>query len=187
MMKILRKVCVADTPYALLLYLMMMPMEEIECTKFITSSILSPNITKKLPNKCLNYYGFDIGNDWRKLLEVRIRRFIDYPSILWSKVYAQDHLRISAQVIGIKMYTLIADGPDYLYNYSLRSQPAFETLSARSKKESIKNFLAFFGTMFNKEFGNNIHCVNRWVVSKKDVELLKSQNIRYTYNFAVFF
>lgn len=180
-MRLLKNICVVDTPYALLQYLLMQPMEEIERTKFITSSILSQNITNKLPNNCLRYYGFDIRNNWRKLLNIRIRRIYEYPSIAWSKVYAQDHLRISAQVIGRHQYTLIADGPDYLNNYLLRSSPVFEEIKAVSIKDYIKNFLAFSGTIFNHEYGYNNQCVNRWVVSANDAQLLAHNNIRHTY------
>ena len=179
-MKFLRNICLVDTPYALALYLLMMPMEEIERTKFITSSILDRQITEKLPNKCLNYYGFNIGNDWKKLLKVRLLRFYEYPSIFWSKVYAQDHLRISAQVIGKKNYTLIADGPYFLYNYSNCPRPAFDMVSPRSIIGKIKYSLAFGRTIFNKEYGQNQQCANRWLTTAIDAETYFVANRKYT-------
>lgn len=162
----IKNICLVDTPFALSLYLLKMPLDEIMCTKFITSGSISKMVTDMLPNRCIVYENYEPSTTWQNLLKVRIDRFIRFPYIYWSKVYAQDHLSLSAQVIGKKQYTLIADTPNGFYNWSVCAYQPHDFPIGSTWRSKIKNMLVYGGTMFGKMYGTNNQCVQRWLVGE---------------------
>lgn len=180
-MRCIRNTCLVDTPFALALYLLRMPLNEILRTKFITGGSIDKSITDLLPNKCISFPSYSIRDDWRQLLRLRLQKVLLFPSIYWSHLYAQDHLFISAQIIGRKRYTLIADAPNGYVAWEKCAYPPFNRPQGISLKQKIKIWLAFGGTMYNHKFGTNRQCVNRWVTSKEDMasSYIRQKNHEY--------
>jgi len=166
----IRNICLVDTPYALLLFLLKMPMEEILHTKFITGFYLNKSITRKLPNNCVTFLIAFVEVDPKQLMKVRLTKLFKMSYIYAADIYAQDHLPFSAQIIGRRKYTLIADSPHYLtIQEGMISQPFEYIMPKATVKTYIKSFLAYYGTMYGRKYGTNNQCVNRWITTKDDL------------------
>ena len=159
--------CIVDTTYTLFLYLLYQNQEDIERTMFFVGDAISDDIAAQLPN-CVkistnkeDYEGKE--NLWR----IRWNLFWKYHlAICCTKIYAQDHLRFSSQLICGLKYTLLEDGPRTFTankdNDIFRKRPPLDLKTTLWIK-------IFIGTIHGYEFGRNRQCVNRIISSAEDI------------------
>lgn len=180
-MRYIRNICLVDTPYALSVYLLKMSMDDILHTKFITSGSLSPCIITHLPNGCISYWNYEPIASWKQLVKVRIDRLIKYPYLFSSNLYAQDHLALSAQIIGRKNYTMIPDSPNCFETWEGSPLQPHDYPMCNNWIKRIKNWLSYQDTMYNHMYGTNNQCINRWVINKSDAKTkyLKNRSFEY--------
>lgn len=114
-MKDKRFVCIVDTVYALLLFLLISPDEAINRTVFYFSDGIDHKIREKVN---ANYIKVNTNIICRfiNILKLRIRSF--FHPLNHSLIYCQDHLYISGALIGLKSYYLLEDG---LSNYTRKN------------------------------------------------------------------
>lgn len=172
-------ICLVDTPYALSIYLLKMSMDDIRQTKFFTSGSVNFRVLDKLPNGCISYWNYEPIASWKQMVKVRIDRLFKYPYIFWAKLYAQDHLAMSAQLIGRKNYTLVPDSPTCFETWEGSPlQPHCYPISDNWTRR-IKNWLSYKHTMYHQMYGTNEQCINRWIVNESEAETTYVKNKRY--------
>ncbi len=164
-MKILRNICLVDTPYALSIYLLKMPMEDIEKTLFFVGDSIDSRIAEKLPHY-VSIRNQSAKNDWKYMSWLRVYKYLKCLLYPFAKLYIQDHLYIASQFIGRYKYTNIPDGPDC---YSTWEKSPYQPWvpSPKSLKQIIKNFLSH-GAMYDLKYGMNNQCINRWVMNQRE-------------------
>lgn len=120
--------CITDTPYTLLLYLLYCKEEDIKTTFFLLGDNISDEICSKLPH-CYHYSTLRI-NQWLAKLQqygrlYRLFRlyYLKWLYYRWIKIcktpwytkyrdiFCIDHIEISSVIIGNRNYTLIEDSP----------------------------------------------------------------------------
>lgn len=106
-------ICIVDTVYALLVFLLISPEEVINRTVFYFSDGIDYKIRKKV---CANYIKVDTNIICRfiNILRLRVQSFFCISPLSNTLIYCQDHLYISGALIGLKPYYLLEDG---LSNY----------------------------------------------------------------------
>ena len=166
-----KNVCIVDTPYALLQYLLKIDIAGIESTLFCVGKQLHPDITRQLPH--VKYFGVD-DNKWTHFtfrlffkMKCMWARFL---YVRGARIYAQDHLHFSAQLIAHDGYTLMEDGPYVWKNNKDRlNQKA-------SLYEKIGVFIVY-GPVFLKNFGRSSQCQNRWVSTTVDADIYRQEGV----------
>lgn len=179
-MKILRNICLVDTPYALSIYLLKMPMEEIHSTMFFVGEAVNINIATKLPHYVL-VKNQSVKDDWKYMSWLRIYKYLKCWSYSFARIYIQDHLYISSQFIGPYKYINLPDGPQCYGIWEKGpykpQKPIYGIMSMKSK---IKMFLSR-GNTFGLMYGSNDQCVCRWVTSLHDIESIYIKGKNYEY------
>ena len=169
-----RYTCIVDTPYALALYLLKMDCEAISRTFFCVGKNLSQEIVDSLP-QARRFYVDQHRSRVARLI-FRIKCFWCHVLFIRdSKVYGQDHLVCSSQLICRKKYTLIEDGPR---TYSMNKD-----LPGRSVLNVTNLFLKMAlymlnGSIYLKSFGRNGQCENRWVTTGEDADLYQRDGVK---------
>ena len=156
---------IADTVYSLLLYLLMMDMEQIQETRFFFGGAIS----RAIPTTSDKYLGevYRIDNYKLRRSNVFVRCFYRFRmwfvylrKIAGTKIYAQDHLTFSQPLICGAKYTLLEDGPGCYTNHYLRP---FRNSFLRSLVVWVT-----WGRIQGGIFGANNQCVNRIVTQQSD-------------------
>lgn len=174
-----KNTCIVDTVYALLLYVLMTKDEDIKHTIFFIGDAVPSTVDRALPN--IIRISTD-KNNYRtraqlikfKLLALYYRFFF----ILGTKVFAQDHLIFSPQLIGYNSYTLVEDCPGFYWPQNYES--VFPLLQRpKSFKKKISR-LVKYGVLFGQTWGRNKQCIDRWVTMGISLQSEHLRGVRYT-------
>lgn len=159
-------ICIVDTTYSLLLYLLKMDLKEIQSTMFFVGDTIHQDIRESLPN---GIYLPTNHRDWITKIRFRFKRYVLWHGFSKVHIYAQDHIEHADILIGNNDYTLIEDAPKS-YTQVLKSPcKPFVPNKGDSLKRRIKYFLSH-SSIYGKTFGTNEHCINRWVTEKSDFQ-----------------
>ena len=172
----IRNICIVDTAYTLSLYLLYMPMSDIQATLFFVGGTINSTIRNKLPN--VVYLSPDKCN-WKTNLLFQIAKYFRWPCFLWSSIYAQDHIAYSDILIGRKNYTFIEDSPG---TFSQLDSVSFLRPSKHERGENFKRRFKYWcsHTSINGQtFGTNNQCVNRIITFPNDVNTKYIKNKPY--------
>jgi len=170
-----KNTCIAETTYALFLYLIYTPLKDIYQTHFFIGGGVPADTIRALPNSISIRDAFDT-NDLSAFKKYCIKKF--RWQIIFTKVFAQDHMDYCPGLIGYSPYTFIEDGSGffsyYKYNNIFSQKP-----KSIFHKSSIRNILRF-GPVYGRNSGRSILCTNRLVTNIDDLQsdLLKGR--KYT-------
>lgn len=156
-----KNVCIVDTVYALLLYLLYIDEGDIKNTFFYFGN----GIPKGIRDKLSNHYFFDR----KKLLNrffiwpfitLRMRTIFSWKFLKSSKIYAQDQLCFSYFIIGNRKYTYIEDAP-YIFSLFVKSKLYKDMNLYWNTNVKIKQLLnIIIGKTFKKYAANNKLCTD---------------------------
>ena len=161
--------CIVDTSYALFLYLLMCDDGDWNRTFYFVGDGIDDSLRQKLSkvvyfpsNKHNMYATFYL----RLLIKIRAL-FWRFRYVGFSKIYAQDHLYYSSQLIGKQKYVLIEDAPG---SYSMCETSIHKNIIPlpRGKRSRIRRLIEW-GPIYGLYFGRNAQCINRWVTSPDDL------------------
>jgi hypothetical protein len=107
------RVCIVDTVYTLLVYLLYSSEDELEKTFYFFGDGIHESIRKRFNN----HYYFDISKKFNRnklwlILSLRIGGYFRWPFLKRAKIMGHDHLVYSPYIIGKRNYTYIEDGPN---------------------------------------------------------------------------
>ena len=160
------RLCVLDTPYSLLVYLVYSSEDDIKNTFFV----FGKNMSKGL-EKYINVYYI---TETQSLLNKRTFRWLYYRYIKYFKLpiinkgttlFCHDHLPFSSVIISNNNYTMIEDSPDICSNYINGKMHERILKSRKSIKNKLYNFL--YGNLYDKVFAENAQC-DSILMTKKD-------------------
>jgi len=149
---IVKRVCMVDSLYTLLIYLLISSRDEIEHTYFFTTNQHPRDLLERLPGR---YHAFDYYSRNKKtsrarylsLIAIRWLSRLRWPFLLWAPLYGQDHVFFSYGLVGYRKMTVLEDG---LGNYIEHKQSPL-----RWKK--LQSFL--FGPLYTSLwYGRNDRC-----------------------------
>jgi hypothetical protein len=178
-----QRVCIVDTVYTLLLYLVYSTEKEINATFFFFGKGIHKTIQKELAN----YYFFQGNKKVNKFLYiiymiifVWIGKKIRWPFLKKAKIFCLDHVYFTPYIIGSKSYTLLEDGP-----YSFKLTKLFLDNLLRNKNSlsrKIYNFKEqllsiFVSKIFGHYLGNNELCQEIIITENEIVPYLKGKKI----------
>ena len=161
-MKITR-VCISDSIYSLLFYLLFSSEEEIEETFFFFSDGIHESIRKKFRNHEYIEFAHSVKNR-RSYIFCIFRRIylkffshIKWPFLRTVRIFALDYLYIAIPLIGRRTYTHIADGPKCFTNLTVT--PEYQTL-LRARQHSVLSFVGrfVFGHLWHQGYGVAREC-----------------------------
>ena len=168
----IKNTCIADTVYALALYLLYMPMSEIRKTRFFLGSVIPKTYSDKLDNVVRLDTAGQLNGE-RKLpvlsiLRVRLR-FLFYSCFFLSGtcIFGQDHLAIFCMMIGLHRYTLLEDAPA-VFSRLAGHRILDELMRPMCFRERVMHALRF-GMLPYRFFGNSDKCLNRILTEPDDV------------------
>lgn len=163
-------VCVVNTAYPLMLYLLYSDEEVINKTLFVVGDNIIGQC-EKLKN--VMYVPQNQIDGRVKMIWFRIKCLFGSLINQSSQIFGQDHLPFSAPLIGNHKYTLIEDGPGVFSIYKGLSGLSFN-YNARNMLHRIRNIL--YGPITERYLGNNSQCVNR-IITRYDANsaLLKDK------------
>lgn len=164
---IFKYTCITDTVYTLSLYLLYQRYDNIQHTLFFVGGAISDDIAAKLPNcvklstKEEDYKGKE------KLRRIRWNLFWKYHfTISRTKIYAQDHLRFSPQLICGQKYTLLEDGPR---SFTANKDNVLFRQNIPSDSRTRLWLKLYIGQVYGHTFGTHHQCVNRIITSSDDI------------------
>lgn len=159
--------CITDTPYSLFLYMLMCEDGDWDRTVFFVGDGIEETYLKhlkKVVRFSSNYHHYATR---AQLLRIKMRawyyrcRYISH-----TKLYAQDHLVFSSQLIGGKKYTMVEDAPGS-YTTCL-STSVRDVLQIPTRMRPKLRRLLLWGPVYGQFFGRNAYCEDRWVTEKSD-------------------
>lgn len=157
--------CIIDTPFSLFLYLLMCKDGDWNKTVFFIGDGIEETSIKHL--KRTVYFPTDHCHYCTKKLLLRSKvRALFYRMIYIShtKLYAQDHLEASSQLIGRNKYVHIEDAPGF---YSFNHPEAARI--PRGLRSKLRR-LILLGPMYGQTYGRNKYCTDRWVTEVCDLQ-----------------
>lgn len=157
----LKFVCIAATPYVLLLYLFTKTIEEIGSTLFVLGDSFPKPIADRLPNAVLIKANYK-NNIQRCLRVVRDRVAFNnkYPKVKKLPLYGVDHTYMSDVLIGGGRIILIEDG------LALYNPPVI-------KRSYITILLKKCFVLVTEPFGRNNHCDTIIYTAMRDLNINK--------------
>lgn len=177
-MTVLRNICIVDTTYSLMLYLLNMDMSDIYLTLFFTGDTVGNEIREKLP---FNIYLPTKERTWQFKIRLRLNRIFRWHCFLGKNIYAQDHIEHADLLIGEKKYTLLEDAPGcYKQNENHEFLKPFIPNRGKTIKSKLKYHFSH-SSIYGKTFGTNRQCVNRWVTDKRDFDSKYINNLAFEY------
>lgn len=158
---------VADTTYALLLYLMYATEEMLShTTYYVGKNLNSCNLEHKVFLPPITSYT-DKG-----LMQYRFRCLWKYRKALaQSEIYAQDHLYFSAPLIDNLPYILLEDCPRFFTVLDGHHITEYKG----SRREKLYNLLV--GRIYCRYGGDNPYCKKRLVTTTLDKKFFDDRNI----------
>lgn len=159
--------CIIDTPYSLFLYILMCEDAEWDRTIFFVGEGIDEAYLKHLKKVVRFSSNYDDYATRAQLLKIKLRawyyrcRYISH-----TKLFAQDHLVFSSQLIGGMKYTLVEDAPGS-YTTCLGSKVRDVLPKPMRLRPKLRRLL-LWGPVYGQFFGRNEYCENRWVTEKSD-------------------
>lgn len=171
--------CIIDTPYSLFLYLLMFEDGDWDRTVFFVGDGIEEAYLKHLKKVVRFSSNYDDYVTRAQLLKVKMRAW--YYRCLYishTKLFAQDHLVFSSQLIGGKKYTMVEDAPGSYttcLSTSVRDVLPIPTLLRPKLRR-----LLLWGPVYGQFFGRNENCEDRWVTEKSDEQSPVLKDKHYT-------
>ncbi|GGJ88994.1 polysialyltransferase family glycosyltransferase [Parabacteroides faecis] len=166
----IKNVCIVDTVYALLIYLLKSDINDIHDTYFFVSEGIHPSIQNNLTHKYI-YKKKHLPNlisEIYDLIRLRIFKYIRWPFIKDSLIYSQDHLPYSIPLVGNKSYSYIEDAP-YIYSIIKANNWLDNKIKYWNDRYYIKKInLYIFGKTYKKPVGLSNSC-KEIILSVKDI------------------
>jgi len=165
-----QRVCIVETVYCLLLYLLYSTKEEIENTCFFIGDVLQPLFS----GKKFHFYAFKRRDNTflRMIFKISLRCFscFRWNFLKTAKIFGQDHIQFFSGLAGNRKYTLLEDSATVFSSY-------FNTVFYKKNKqlrESWKgNMLKLlYGKTFAWEFGQSNQCENIILTKESDLKFL---------------
>ena len=168
------RVCIVETVYALMLYLLYCSEEEIKNTFYFTGDTLSSLLKGKGINNCSFKAHASIFQ--RILFRIKLYWFSHWR---WSflktaQIYGQDHIQWFSGLIGSRNYTLIEDGPKNFSYYFNNSAVYREAKKGRNGLGKIRLKLCY-GPTYAWSHAENNQCENIILTEKTDLEYLNGK------------
>lgn len=156
--------CIIDTPYALFLYLLMCNDGDWDRTVFFVGSGIDETCLKHVKKVVHFSSNYDDYATHTQLLKAKLRAlFYRLKYISHTKLYAQDHLVFSSQLIGRNKYVHIEDAPGF---YSFKHA---EVSPIPTRLRPMLRRLLYWGPVVGQSFGRNKYCIDRWVTELEDL------------------
>jgi hypothetical protein len=174
------RVCIVDTVYALLLYLLISSEDEICDTYFFFSTGIPRFIRKKFPG---HYFFYKKKKFILKLIHriymimfVRFGKTVRWPFLRNVKIFGQDHLLYFPYLTGNKKYTLIEDAPNmmYLNTKIIRSLDDFWKSDRFFTKRLLSKIL---GGVYKHYYANNSICEEVILTENESAPHLKGKKL----------
>lgn len=162
----IKNVCIVDSAYSLLIFLLYKS-KEIDETFFFVSSGVPREVSDNLKHT-YRYKKFKSVNLSRAyLLYVQLIKRVKWQFLSNSEFYGADHLSITSCLLGNKKITVIEDG---LINYKFPT-----TLKRLEKLKTI-----FFGRLYSADkFGDNDSTAEVILTGLEQVDFPAHMNIKY--------
>jgi len=171
--KLQKRVCVVETIYSFLLYLLYSTEDEIKNTYFFTSSILA----SLLKNKGIDYHCFK--NKEKGILRILFKISLKFFShFRWRFLktacfFGQDHIQFFAGLVKNRKYTLIEDSPFIFSNFP---NTFFYKQDKKMRKSFAYNIVRFlYGNTFACGFGQNNQSENIILTQEHDLKFLNDK------------
>lgn len=114
-----------------------------------------------------------------QLLKIKMRAWYHRCRyVCHTKLFAQDHLVFSSQLIGGMKYTMVEDAPGS-YTTCLESKVR-DVLPKPTRLRPKLRRLLLWGPVYGQYFGRNEYCEDRWVTEKSDEQSPVLQGRHYT-------
>lgn len=169
-MKKFKNLCLVDTVYSLLLYLLYTKDDFFEDTFYVFGVGMPKEIEKKIPN----FYRLPIldsfysWEDWCKY-----RSLIHENVPLAHHYFCHDHLRVSTPVIWYHPYTLLEDSPLKCKKYYMSPQRFDFEPRKKTRKYFLKRMI--YGPAYRHPFATNSLCRRLIVTQFDDSTFLKGK------------
>lgn len=153
----INRVCIIDSAYSLLLYLIISSLDEINHTFFFVSSGINNKICKNLQcYKFMSVAEFNRQSQKKQrleLLKLKLYSRIKWSFLQYSQFFGHDHLWFSSPLIGRNKITLIEDGTA---NY--KKWPSGIDEKNKSFKLVLRSLMYGYLSAYQKRFGNHRYC-----------------------------
>jgi len=170
---IIKRVCIVDSIYALLLYFLISTEEEIKNTFYFTGTGVPESIRKNLPNR----------HSFKKQPTLLRRLFLKlslnfFSHLRWNflktaKIFGQDHIQFFSTLVRNRNYTLLEDAPLVFSNFT-NSHIDKQNRKLRTSW-SIKIVNLLYGKIFATSFGQNSQCENIILTKEEDLKYLPNK------------
>lgn len=165
------RVCIVDTQYSLLIYLLFSSLEEIEDTFFFFQDSIPKNVRDSVPHFTLKVRQ---KNSFLKnlrrcyMLYLRYVKYLKWNFLKRAKIFAQDHLAIAFILLFDRDYYLLEDGYGNYIEYEDLDRTT-ETLSDSSLlKDVIRKYLFYPRT---ENFGRGKNCKGAYLTKEFSVQM----------------
>ena len=170
---IIKRVCIVDSIYALLLYFLISTEKEIKNTFYFTGTGVPESIRKNLPNQ----HSFKKQPTLLKRLFFKLN-LIFFSRFRWSflksaKIFGQDHIPFFSTLVKNRNYTLLEDAPLVFSNFPNSLIDKQNRKLRMSWTIKIVNLL--YGKIFATSFGQNSQCENIILTKEEDLKYLPNK------------
>lgn len=155
----IERLCILDTPYSLLVYLIYSSEKDIRNTFFI----FGENMPRGLENHLNAFYVVHKVN----LFNRRMLRWVYYKYIKYfilhgvtpsTHIYGHDHLPFSSVIIGNRYYTMIEDSQNICTNYICGKM--HERILENRKTLKNRLYRTLYGKLYDCAFAENHQCTS---------------------------
>lgn len=172
MNKKLTNLCIVNTEYTLLMYLVHMYPDAFSNTFFIFGDSIKKEIADRFEHKMYVSSPTILKSRFLQLLYFKFK-FNNFPRSRYN-IYCQDHLLFAQMIIGSSSYTLIEDSPGFFDMY-IESKKYFINMNfAKSLNGKILKFL--FGNLVTQNLGHNSNCINIIIATPERNKFILSKN-----------
>lgn len=180
-MRTYKNTCMVGTSYALSVYLLKMELPEIMNTFFICGSNVHSSLVERLPHAYQIKNSSRLDGDILGLLKLFLKKYICWPFMFSTNLYAQDHAIYFSEIIGGQKYTFIPDGPGVFHMIDKINglKPYAYGENKKGLLRKLKYFLLKRPTS-GKYWGTNDYCVDRWITSADDISSPYMSGRKYT-------
>ena len=177
----IKRVCIVNTSYSLLIYLSNSSIQEIDETFYFFGNGI-PSVLQK--NFKLRYtFDFNsnqiLNNKLVLLFLIKYGKYFIWPFFRKSEIFAQDHLPFSPYLIGYKKYTLIEDCPNFYFRF-YSNMLRLKNLQYWREDKYKKRYLwkCIVGPTYSNINGDNSSCTALLLTDKTFIPIkLKSKII----------
>lgn len=170
-----RRLCLVDTPYSLLVYLLYCSEEEFNKTFFVIGENMPPEIVAHLPH----YYQFLrkkslFNKRFAKWILYRVKIWLHLPTIGNDiQIFAHDHLPVSPVIIGHHPYIMIEDSPLICSHYI--ASPAYQKNMKARRSFRTRIYRYLYGPILKSPFADNSQCQGMLMTIDDDAIYIKSK------------